>query len=311
MRGVVQSPARRAARMPRREPSTQSSRVWLTISMIVGTPRPSSPTSGAQVPSNSISLEALERLPSLSFSRWMRNALRVAVGQRSAARGSTTGRRRRLREDEEGVAHRRRAEPLVAGERVLAPAAADRRARASCWRARRSRPASRSSPCRTSAPRLLGGGDEARVVRRSEVRRGSHSAATLGLRRAARDDRVGHRDRAAVAGLDLAPACMKLAARATCAPGAARPTAARAAPCADARPPSARARRGGTRPRRCGGRSGRGCAAPAGSRSPVGRAPDASAAARARRPRATRSRAQPPPSRSSASTSGRFGANTL
>ena len=66
--------------MPVAEPSTQSSRVWLTISMIVGTPAPSSPTSQAEAASNSTSLEAFERLPSLSFSRWMRKRLRSPSG---------------------------------------------------------------------------------------------------------------------------------------------------------------------------------------------------------------------------------------
>ena len=48
--------------------------------MIVGTPRPSSPTIRAQAPRNSTSLEALERLPSLSLSRWMWIALRSPSG---------------------------------------------------------------------------------------------------------------------------------------------------------------------------------------------------------------------------------------
>ncbi len=69
------------------EPTAQSRRVALTISMIVGTPRPSSPTRQATVvPSNSTSAEALERLPSLSFSRWMRNALRVPSGRTRGSR---------------------------------------------------------------------------------------------------------------------------------------------------------------------------------------------------------------------------------
>ena len=58
-------------RMRAAEPMTQSSRVWATISMIVGTPRPSSPMSWAHVSRYSISLEAFDRLPSLSLSRWM------------------------------------------------------------------------------------------------------------------------------------------------------------------------------------------------------------------------------------------------
>jgi hypothetical protein len=48
--------------------------------MIVGTPRPSSPTICAQAPLNSTSLEALERFPSLSLSRSMWKALRSPSG---------------------------------------------------------------------------------------------------------------------------------------------------------------------------------------------------------------------------------------
>ena len=75
--------------MPLALPSTQSSRVWLTISMIVGTPRPSSPNSRPQVPSNSTSLEAFDLLPSLSLRRWMRKVLRVPSS-------STRGTRKQL-----------------------------------------------------------------------------------------------------------------------------------------------------------------------------------------------------------------------
>lgn len=49
----------------------QSKRVMATISMMVGTPRPSSPTIHAVAPRNSTSLEALELLPSLFFRRWI------------------------------------------------------------------------------------------------------------------------------------------------------------------------------------------------------------------------------------------------
>ena len=59
----------------------QSRRVRLTISMIVGTPRPSSPTSHPTVPSSSISEEEFDRLPSLSLSRWMKKALRPPPGR--------------------------------------------------------------------------------------------------------------------------------------------------------------------------------------------------------------------------------------
>ena len=77
-------------RMPAALPSTQSSRVWVTISMIVGTPRPGSPTSWPQVWSNSTSLEAFERLPSLSLRRWRRNVLRVPSGRMRGTRKQET-----------------------------------------------------------------------------------------------------------------------------------------------------------------------------------------------------------------------------
>jgi hypothetical protein len=76
--------------MPAALPSTQSSRVALTISMIVATPRPASPTCQASAASNSISAEALDRLPSLSLSRSMRRPLR-------SPSGSTRGSRKQVR----------------------------------------------------------------------------------------------------------------------------------------------------------------------------------------------------------------------
>ena len=54
--------------------------------MIVRTPRPSSPSRRARVPSSSISAEALERLPSLSLSRTTSSRLREPSG---SARGTT------------------------------------------------------------------------------------------------------------------------------------------------------------------------------------------------------------------------------
>ncbi|MGX1122195.1 hypothetical protein RKD37_007558 [Streptomyces ambofaciens] len=68
------------------EAITQSSRVQLTISMMVLTPCPSGPTSQATVPSNSGSEEALDRLPSLSFRRWTRKVLRVPSGSTRGTR---------------------------------------------------------------------------------------------------------------------------------------------------------------------------------------------------------------------------------
>ena len=54
--------------------------------MMIGTPRPSSPTRRAHAPSNSTSLEAFERLPSLSFSRWRWNAFFVPSGSTRGSR---------------------------------------------------------------------------------------------------------------------------------------------------------------------------------------------------------------------------------
>ena len=62
-------------------PSVQSSRVRLTISMMVGTPRPSSPTSHAVAPSYSTSDEALAWLPSLSLRRCRNIRLRLPSGR--------------------------------------------------------------------------------------------------------------------------------------------------------------------------------------------------------------------------------------
>jgi hypothetical protein len=75
-----------ALRMMLADPRTQSWRVADTISMIVRIPRPSSPRRIAQVSSNSSSLEAFERLPSLSLSRTIVRVLRVPSGR---TRGTT------------------------------------------------------------------------------------------------------------------------------------------------------------------------------------------------------------------------------
>ena len=72
--------------MPVAAPMTQSSRVMLTISMIVATPRPSSPTSQATASSYSTSAEALDRLPSLSLSRCRCMPLRVPSGRTRGSR---------------------------------------------------------------------------------------------------------------------------------------------------------------------------------------------------------------------------------
>ena len=58
----------------------------LTISAIVGTPRPSSPTSQPTAPSYSISDEALDRLPSLSLSRISRIGFKAPPGKAKHAK---------------------------------------------------------------------------------------------------------------------------------------------------------------------------------------------------------------------------------
>ena len=101
---VASATARRISAV---EPSTQSSRVWLTISRIVRTPRPSSPTSSAT--------RAVER----DLRRGVRAVAELVLEpldpEARLRRASEEAREpgRRLREHEERVAHRRRAEPLV------------------------------------------------------------------------------------------------------------------------------------------------------------------------------------------------------
>ena len=215
-----------------------------------------------------------------------------------------------LREHEEEVAHRRRAEPLVAGELVLGrrPAAVQRPR--GVVLARTSEP-----PCFSviaiphSAPRLLRRGDEARgrTAARSAAaptRRRARAARAARARRR-RSSRSGSRGRPPAEHVHAAPP------RATCAPGRGSRHGSACRPCLDARAASARARPGGTRPRRCGGRSGRGCAASAGSRWPPARGPATPgrrAARRSRRPARAPSRR---PRGSSASTSGRLDSKAL
>ena len=176
---VCQVACSTAARMPLALPSTQSSRVWLTISMIVGTPRPSSPSMRPQVPSNSTSLEALERLPSLSLSRWRRNTL-----------GSPSGLKRGTAKHESPpsvCARTRKRSHIGAEQNHLWPVSSYSAAgpppftgRAVVVFARTSEP-----PCFSvmaiphRAPRFSGGGAKRRSYC-SEVSRGIHSSATSG-----------------------------------------------------------------------------------------------------------------------------------
>ena len=63
------------------EAMAQSRRVRFTISMMVRTPAPSGPTRSAQAAWNSTSDEALDLLPSLSFSRWNRSVFWLPSGR--------------------------------------------------------------------------------------------------------------------------------------------------------------------------------------------------------------------------------------
>jgi len=67
--GMVQGLHQRLAASAQPRQWAQSRRGGWTISIMVLTPRPSSPTKRAQAPSNSTSLEALERLPIFFFNR--------------------------------------------------------------------------------------------------------------------------------------------------------------------------------------------------------------------------------------------------
>ena len=128
---------------------TQSSLVALTIAMIVATPRPGSPTCQASAPSNSTSAEALDRLPSLSLSRCRRIPLRVPSG-------STRGSRKQVSPAGPWASVRNRSDMGAEQNHLCpvsrcAPSPAPGRARRGwCSPARRSRPASRSWPCRTA-----------------------------------------------------------------------------------------------------------------------------------------------------------------
>ncbi len=79
-----------ARRISDADPSTQSSRVAATISMMVRTPRPSSPSRCAQVPSSSSSEDAFERLPSLSLRRTTSSRFRVPSGRTRGTRKQVT-----------------------------------------------------------------------------------------------------------------------------------------------------------------------------------------------------------------------------
>ena len=242
--------------------------------------------------------EALDRLPSLSLSRWSRIGLRVPSGSTRGTRkhDSPPGAWARVRKKSDigaevnhlwptsayaAVGRRRRRggvgahvrAALLLGHRHAGdqPALGPRRPQPGVVR-RRGRAAARR------LRREVGGVPAAPARRRRSSRSGTGGPARP--RPTRRSSRPGRRAR----------------------PGGRRPTARRAGR-ARRRRSSARATRGGTRPRRCDGRSGRGCAAPVGSSSAsrphswASAAPAAYAESRAprrspsRRPRAPGSRA--------------------
>ena len=104
-------------RMPALEPIMQSKRVMLTISMMLRTPRPSSPTIQASAPRSSVSLEALDALPIFFFSRSTCNGFLVPSGPpaRQQEARQAAG---RLRQHQKGIAHGRRHKILVADQFV-------------------------------------------------------------------------------------------------------------------------------------------------------------------------------------------------
>ena len=245
-----------ASRIPPAPPITQSRRVWLTISMIVGTPRPSSPTIWAQAPRNSTSDEAFERLPSLSFRRWMWIRLR-----------SPSGVKRGMRKQERppsAWARTRNASHIGADMNHLwpvssysAPGPPPLSGTATVEFVRTSEPPCFSvMPMPHRAPALSGAGRRRSPSYEVERKRCSHSCGDLGLRADRGDRRVGHRDRAADAGVGRERHEHRGAGDVRAGLGIASTAASGCR--SRSRPASARAMRGGTRPRRSGGRSGRG-----------------------------------------------------
>ena len=208
------------------------------------------------MPSSSSSADALARLPSLSLSRTMSSWLRVPSG---SARGTTKHGQPvgRLREHQEHVVHRRRGEPLVpvqgvlaldAGRPRLGDVGADVGAALLLGHAHAGERAA-----------LLGDRPDARVVRRRGERRRSTPSPARSSTRSAGTAAYVIEIGQPCAGLGVGPG--HEAGRAAYVGVRRRrpPAAPTAPPGARDRPraPSASARTGGRRPRRCGGRSGR------------------------------------------------------
>ena len=169
--------------------------------MIVRTPRPSSPSRWASVPSSSSSLEALDRLPSLSLSRTTSIRLRVPSA-------STRGTTKQVIPPSAWASTRKTS--FIGAEvnhlwpcRVYQPSSAVGSARV--WLARTSEPPCFSViPIPASAPTFSGPRPHARVVGPGrEQRRPLLRDRVVGPQR--RHGGVRHRDRAAVPRLGLRP----------------------------------------------------------------------------------------------------------
>ena len=180
----------------------QSKRVMATISMIVGTPRPS----GSDHPA--------ERAAQLRLARSVRDIAHLALEANDlqrvlrsvrspAGHEKTRQAPRRLRQHEERVAHRRRDEELVADEFVSLPPPSAPTGMARVVLARTSEP-----PCFSViampivTPCFCIGGNIARIVdARLDLRQPLRGEISLQFEAGRRGE--GHGDRAAVAGLDL------------------------------------------------------------------------------------------------------------
>ena len=151
--------------------------------MMVEMPRPSSPTSTPQASLNSTSLLLLERLPTLSFRRWMWTAFlppsgrqrgtKKQVGPRSSVLAST-------RWPSHIGAEKNHLWPVSQVFGAPRAHARGHGARA-CWCAGRCRPASRSCPCRpSSSASAPAAGRARRAPARPAAARSRHTAGRSG-----------------------------------------------------------------------------------------------------------------------------------
>ena len=253
-------------------------------------PRPSSPTSWPRTPWNSTSLDGSERVPSLSFSRWIRKpGSRPSIRKQDRPAGACASVRKRS----QGGYEQNHLWPVISQRVAVLDGARGVRAH-------------------VRAALLLGHRhphERAVVVARPRDAR-LPLGGQVGLLAQRRDRRVGHRDRAHHARIHLAPDEEQRRAHGVRRRAAGPSTAASGS---RARSPAAgtSARTGRAPPRRSGCRSGRACGGSARCARPArsARSPRASPASSPVSRR--RSMPQPPPSRSTASRSGRSDSKTL